>query len=368
MELVDGAPLLGILEQSADAVHAAHQAGIVHRDLKPGNILVDAAGRARLVDFGLSRDLGSDPALTRTGAVVGTPFYMAPEQVRGEPIDARTDVYALGVILYELLAGHPPHPGRTPPEVYSRILRDEPARIRGVPAELETIALKAMEKKRERRYASAAEFAEDLRRFRAGEPIAARPVPRIERMLRLARRRAPVLAATAGALLALGAWVFVLATKDGVAIPLPDRRRSAELEEQIARGRAQEEALKLLERGRPAIDRAARSGRTRTSRRRSESRRPRTPTSGAPTCAATGRTSPAPSRISGSRSRSLRRAGPLCALSVLGGSFPRPLCAPRELRGYASPARAFRRRWSASARTVPASAQTAPSANGADGP
>jgi tetratricopeptide (TPR) repeat protein len=168
--------MVEMVERCARAVHAAHERGIVHRDLKPGNILVDGSGQPHVVDFGLSYAQVSDHALTKSGAVMGTPLYMAPEQVRGavRETDARTDVYALGVILYELLGERPPFEADTSIELYEKILAAEPPRLRGVAADLEAVCLKAIEKRRESRYRSAAAFADDLRRFLDGEPISAR--------------------------------------------------------------------------------------------------------------------------------------------------------------------------------------------------
>src|SRR6185295_14775330 len=194
MELVPGEPLskvllskrldrprlLALLEKVARGVHHAHEKGVIHRDLKPDNILVHGE-EPKVADFGLAHLVESSPALTRSGAVLGTPMYMAPEQVEGgREITARTDVYALGALLYEILTGRPPHPGETIPEVYAKIARDEPVPPRrlaaSVPWELEAVALKALEKNPARRYPSAEAFAEELRRYLAGEPVLARPV------------------------------------------------------------------------------------------------------------------------------------------------------------------------------------------------
>src|SRR5262245_16059594 len=160
MELVDGAPLrrrleqkaadlpaiLRLIEKTARGVHHAHEHGIIHRDLKPDNILVTLSDEAKVADFGLAHlFLESDPTITRSGAVLGTPMYMAPEQVKGKvhEITERTDVYALGAILYHFLAGRPPHEGSSVADVYEKILRDEPPPIRGIDRGLELIALKA---------------------------------------------------------------------------------------------------------------------------------------------------------------------------------------------------------------------------------
>jgi tetratricopeptide (TPR) repeat protein/tRNA A-37 threonylcarbamoyl transferase component Bud32 len=208
--------LLGLLEQAARGIHHAHQKGIIHRDIKPQNILVTRADEVKVADFGLAHLLDSDTGLTGTGAILGTPLYMAPEQVGGaiSQIGHRTDVYALGAILYEMLSGWPPHRGNTASEVYEKILHENPLPPRllanGIPPELEVIALKAVEKDPSHRYASAEEFADDLRRYLAGEPILARPVSSVTRWARWARKRQTVLwpVLAAGLVLVIGASLW----------------------------------------------------------------------------------------------------------------------------------------------------------------
>ncbi|RPH45050.1 MAG: serine/threonine protein kinase, partial [Planctomycetota bacterium] len=225
MELVDGRPLsdllhgpsfsltqrLSILERVARGVAAAHAQGIVHRDLKPGNILVTPAGEPKVADFGLAHLQDSSAALTRTGSTLGTPLYMAPEQVRGrvQEISPRTDVYALGAVLYELVCGRPPHGGETLLDLYEKILNEDPALLPDAPADLNTIARKALSKGPAQRYPSAAEFAEDLRRYAAGEAITARPETFVERMWRKAARRRGQLLLAATVLLALVAVAWI---------------------------------------------------------------------------------------------------------------------------------------------------------------
>ena len=200
MELVRGRPLndyvagrqlplkerLTLFTEICDAVEHAHEKGVIHRDLKPANIVVEASGRPKVLDFGLARAIDADVRSTmHTGAgeMVGTVAYMSPEQVAGDTdqLDARSDIYALGVIAYELLSDRSPYDlHRKPLAEMARIIReDEPARLssvtRRLPGDVETIVAKALEKDKARRYGSAAEMAEDVRRFLRDEPIVARP-------------------------------------------------------------------------------------------------------------------------------------------------------------------------------------------------
>jgi tRNA A-37 threonylcarbamoyl transferase component Bud32 len=222
MELVEGRPLdrwlkepqgnpLALLEKAARGVAAAHERGVVHRDLKPANILVTAAGEPKVGDFGLAHVVETRTELTRTGTTLGTPLYMAPEQVeaRSGEISPRTDVYALGAILYEMLAGQPPHVGTSLADLYARIVRQDPAPPRAAAIDAQTIALKALEKEPARRYADAREFADDLARHLRGEPILARPVGAWGRLIRRCRRnpRATALAVAAFVVLAIAGVV-----------------------------------------------------------------------------------------------------------------------------------------------------------------
>jgi eukaryotic-like serine/threonine-protein kinase len=203
-----------IVEALARAMQLAHSRNVVHRDLKPANVLLAADGTPRVTDFGLARQLDDDSGQTQAGAVVGTPSYMAPEQAAGEAHAAgpAADVYALGAILYECLTGRPPQRGATIAETLENVRTKEPEpprRLRPkLPRDLETICLKCLRKEPERRFASAEALAEDLRRWAAGEPIAARPVSSLERTALWVRRKP----ARAGLVLALAVLLVAVVT------------------------------------------------------------------------------------------------------------------------------------------------------------
>ncbi|HTQ98070.1 MAG TPA: serine/threonine-protein kinase, partial [Candidatus Acidoferrum sp.] len=199
-----------IILQVCNALEAAHAEGIVHRDLKPPNIMIDAQNRAYVMDFGIARSVGSE-GLTMTGALIGTPDYMSPEQVRGEDIDCRSDIFSLGIIFYELLTGKMPYRGETVQKaMYKRtveraapVISEEPS----VPPFLSDVVSKCLEIEREKRYQTVAEIAADLRTWQSGEADRASSV--LERWLRhLARNRVARLAA--GAILLLGAGTLVV--------------------------------------------------------------------------------------------------------------------------------------------------------------
>ena len=197
------------MEPVSRAVHEAHQHGVLHRDLKPQNILVEAASNRPLVaDFGVAKITEGDSAMTRDGEAIGTPQYMAPEQTCGAAnVTPQGDVYALGATLYHLLTGRPPFQASNPAETMRQVLMEDPIAPRdlnpSVSHDLETICLKCLEKEPARRYDSAEDLADEIGRFRRGEPIMARPIGRAGRLIRWCKRNRLSAAFAATALLFL---------------------------------------------------------------------------------------------------------------------------------------------------------------------
>ena len=266
MELIDGAPLreyvaerdapirarLELFVKLCDAVHHAHQKGVIHRDLKPANVLITPEGQPKILDFGVARAVDADLQVstlqTDVGQLIGTVPYMSPEQVAGDAskIDVRSDVYALGVMLYELLCGRLPHDlaGATVPEA-ARIIRDEdPLTLSSVGREfrgdLDTIVSTALEKDPARRYQSAASLAEDVRRYLRDEPITARPPSTMYQLRKFARRNRGLVAG-----LGVAASILIAATI-GLSVLLA-RSLSAEADARTQADRATEVTAFLVE-------------------------------------------------------------------------------------------------------------------------
>ncbi|HTU16810.1 MAG TPA: protein kinase [Gemmataceae bacterium] len=207
------------LEAMARAAHYAHQQGIIHRDLKPSNVLLTEAGEPTLCDFGVAKLMTGSDVKTRSGTLLGTAEYMAPEQAtEGDKVGPAADVYALGAILYTMLTGRPPFQGSNTLHILEQVRSQEPVPLRRLvphlPRDLETICLKCLEKEPTHRYLSAADLADDLRRFLEGETILARPAPFWERGWKWARRRpatagllaAVIVLAAVGVALVFGLW------------------------------------------------------------------------------------------------------------------------------------------------------------------
>jgi tetratricopeptide (TPR) repeat protein len=201
-----------IAAAAAQALQFAHDRGVLHRDVKPGNLMLRDDGRVAITDFGLARETGTG-SMTESGAIVGTPMYMSPEQALGERVDVRADVYGLGATLYQLLTGRPPFEGASAQAVLKAVLEREPvrpSRLRAdLPEPLETIVLRALEKNPRERYGSALELAQDLERFLRGERILARRPGALRRLGRHAARH-PLAALLAMLVLLLGAGATML--------------------------------------------------------------------------------------------------------------------------------------------------------------
>ncbi len=253
MKLVDGKSLAQRLPGSvadaraaaqlvatiARAVHHAHQRGVLHRDLKPSNIVIDADGQPHVTDFGLAKRVEGNSELTQSGAILGTPSYMAPEQASGnrKAITTATDVYGLGAVLYALLTGKPPFRGDSVLETLEQVRQQPPEPPSGVgrtvDRDLETVCLKCLEKEPERRYASALALAEDLERWLRGEPTLARPLSRTARLRRWSWRRRRRLAAGSAALVML----LLVGLGAGQAIRLRQAAQLVREQQSVIRGR-----------------------------------------------------------------------------------------------------------------------------------
>ncbi len=249
-----------LLEKAARGVAAAHEKGVVHRDLKPANILVTPEGEPKVSDFGLAQRSESETALTVSGTTMGTPLYMAPEQAEGRTreISPRTDVFALGAILYEAATGNPPHQGEQVMEILSRITREDPIPPRvlnpKVSRDLETIVLKALDKDPHRRYANAGDLAEDLRREREGEAILGRPPGVVRRTWKWARCH-PTWVAIAGALVVFAAVRLGSAVRFRHRIDaLRDQARTAEGVRQFSQARDLYGEIRTLAPGHPEAE------------------------------------------------------------------------------------------------------------------
>jgi hypothetical protein len=222
------------------AVHYAHQRGILHRDLKPANILLDVDGQPHVTDFGLAKRVAGGPNQTQSGAIVGTPAYMAPEQAdgRGKQLTTAADVYGLGAVLYEVLAGRPPFQAATVFDTLAQVLHDDPvppSRLeKGVPRDLETICLKCLQKDAARRYAGADHLAADLERWLRGEPITARPVRVGERAVKWVRRKPAVAALLAAVILITLSAIGGMAGLSSWALREAGNARAAEAQAQAA--------------------------------------------------------------------------------------------------------------------------------------
>ena len=230
-----------VLEQVARAIDAAHRQRVVHRDLKPSNVILHPEDGPLVLDFGLAKDLGRDPNLTKTGEILGTPAFLAPEQAvaEGRPIDHRVDVHGLGAVLFATLTGRPPHQGETAIEVIQGLLESEPPLLRTldptIPRPLEVICAKALSRDPRDRYQTAGDFADDLARFQAQEVIRGRLPGPLQRLARQARRHPWTASLALAFVLGLvGAALALPHLAEGLAL----RQRSQQGLEHLARARA----------------------------------------------------------------------------------------------------------------------------------
>ncbi len=248
-----------VAAEVARGVHAAHQSGLVHRDLKPGNVLVewrDGAWHPYVVDFGIART-GRDRELTEPGTIMGTLAYVPPEQARGAiaELDQRSDVYSLGATMYALFTGVPPFPQGAGADTLWRVVHEEPLRLRRrspeIPRDLETVIMTCLEKEPSRRYPDAAALAEDLERYLRGEPVRARPVGPVGRLLRKVRRRPGFASAVAAAV------VIAVAAVSVNLVTVHRARLRGELANRLAQQVGEDEARVRLAALLPLHDRSA---------------------------------------------------------------------------------------------------------------
>ena len=231
-QLVVGTALF-IAKQVCEGLAEAHRLGVVHRDLKPSNIMIDREGNAKIMDFGIARSI-STKGITGAGVIIGTPEYMSPEQVEGKEVDQRSDLYSLGVIIYEMLTGQVPFEGDTPFTIgvkhKSEIPKDPRELNTQIPQDLSRLVLKCLEKDKERRYQSADEFRTDLEKIEKGIPTTERPIPKRKTVtskpitVTFSRKKLmiPVLLI---ALVAIAAVIWFVFLKKG-GLPLPEQKRS----------------------------------------------------------------------------------------------------------------------------------------------
>lgn len=251
---------LTVIEKLARAVHAAHLRGIIHRDLKPGNVLLMADGTPKLTDFGLAKVLdedAKDKGVTRSGAIMGTPSYMAPEQASGRirDIGPGTDIYALGAMLYEMLTGRPPFKGATLLDTLEQLRTMEPVAPRSIQAkvsrDVETICLKCLQKDPKHRYVSAEALADDLHSFLVGEPIKARPTPTWERVWKWGKRR-PMLVSLLAVICAAFVGVLGLVVFHYFDLQRQVAKARADVTE-VQRGQLRAEVQESIQKGESAV-------------------------------------------------------------------------------------------------------------------
>ncbi|MEM1067315.1 MAG: protein kinase [Planctomycetota bacterium] len=236
-----------ILEHLALAMQAAHDRGILHRDLKPANVLMEQGELPKVSDFGLAKELiDANQSETKTGTIMGTPSFMSPEQARGRvnEMSGATDQYSLGALLYACLSGRPPFMSATTIDTITQVVKEEPVPLRqlsrSIPADLETICLKTLQKEPEKRYSSCKELADDLGRFQRGEPISARPISTLERAVRWCKRNPRVAIPTGFAALffvataIISSWAF-LTTKAQAAVIIEERDNAEEQRDEARR-------------------------------------------------------------------------------------------------------------------------------------